>query len=118
MPPQTCALVIAVAGETETTIQPSCVRAAEWSDRCSIQGHNQIIHRPDAASAGCSNLPLLLCPLLFPSTQFLPWPRPHVKWGSGWAFWCQPKLLSSLGTVLIACLLLCSSRHTTLFPLF
>lgn len=74
MPPQTCALVIAIAEKTETAIWPSCVRAAEWSDHCSIQGHNQIIHRPDPAGAGCSNLALLLCPLLFPRTQFLPWP--------------------------------------------
>lgn len=99
MPPQTCALVIAVAGETETAIWPSWVRAAEWSDHCSIQGHNQIIHRPDPADAGCSNLALLLCPLLSPV------PMLNRASGSGWAFWCQPKLLLSLGTVPIARLL-------------
>lgn len=87
MPPQTCALVIAVAGETETTIWPSCVRAAEWNDHCSIQGHNQIIHRPDAVSAGFPNLPLLLCPLLFPSTQFLPWPPSPCEMGFWVGIW-------------------------------
>lgn len=97
--PQTCALVVAVAGETETAIWPSWVRAAEWSDHCSIQGHNQIIHRPDPADAGCSTLALLLCPLLSPV------PILSRASGSGWAFWCQPKLLLSLGTVPIARLL-------------
>ena len=112
MPPQTCALVVAVAGETETAIWPSWVRAAEWSDHCSIQGHNQIIHRPDPADAGCSTLALLLCPLLSPV------PILSRASGSGWAFGVSLSFCYPWEQFPLPASWLSSSRCTTLFPLF